>query len=349
MERLAARAAISIVSVLLAFACSSPKPVPQGTTSPSSSSTLDAGPPTSSEPPEPFPATKEGAAWTVVGFGMSAGNCTTALEETKLSFERRSNPKSSRLEAIDVASDVTGWKATIGFDDGEKVKSVIVRGDSVTIESARAERARLEKRFGIPKETSFHRSRQWETKAVEISGDRPSWRVTQSLLRSGDKKDAVAWPSVSPLSFGMSVAQATAAIKAAGFVPEKVPAPPKPKPKRGKKPKPEKPILPPNAPRGAKLIELTFKKGEEHVLLALLDKTGLFKVAIGEDVGDRTLAEQRARELAKDLGAALSEAETETSVWEDPNLALRLSITGFQGQRIVVERFFDPKSDADDD
>ena len=70
-------------------------------------------------------------------------------------------------------------------------------------------------------------------------------------------------------------------------------------------------------------------------------------MSVGQDVSDRPAAERRAAELAKGLGSALSEAETESSLWQSPLAVVRLSITGFQGQRIVFESYRDPKSDLD--
>jgi hypothetical protein len=351
VERVRATLRRSAAIVVLALlACSSP-PKPPPKAAPPAISTADPTPPAPPAPPEPWPATRSGASWSVVEWTMNASECETALKDARLTPELRTNSKTGRVEALEVKGMEAGWKATIAFDEATtKVRSVVVRGDSITIESARRERARLDERLGAPKETSIHRSRQWETKAVEISGDRPSWRVTQSLLRSGDAKTNVEWPTLSSLAWGMSVAQTTAAMKTAGFAPEKIPPPPKPKPPSGKRTppkKPEKPILPPTAPRGAKLVELTFKKGEEHVLVALVDKTGLFKVSIAQDASDRKTAERRASELAKDLGPALSEAETESSLWETPTAIVRLSITGFQGQRIVFESYRNPKSDLE--
>jgi hypothetical protein len=304
-------------------------------------------------PSEPWPAPKASAAWSVVDWTMNDHDAEEALKAAGLTPQRLMDP-SGRVVSVDVASAMTGWKATVTFDESSgKVSSVIVRGDPVTIEAAQSARARLEGRFGAPKETKIHRSRQWGKKAVEIEGDKPSWRITQSLMREGKEKGAVEWPSLA-LTWGMSPAAVSAAMKASGYSIEKTTpaltasAPAAKNAKKGRsKAKTlasSKPPLPPGAPRGAKVVELAFKKAEERVVVSIVDKTGLFKIGVGQDVADRNTAEQRAALAAKGLGAALSEAETETSIWHDAKADVRLTITGFQGQRIVVETYQSPET-----
>jgi hypothetical protein len=350
-------AALACVLVMCGSACGgkAAKPAASAPTQPTAAAATVAPEPTPAEAPapvDPWPSTKDGAVWTVVAWEMNDHDADAALKTAGLSTSPRAEPKTGRVEAVDVTGATTGWKASVTFDKATgKVESIVVKGDSVTVEEAHAARARLEGRFGAPKETRVHSSRQWETKAIEIQGDRPSWRVTQSLMRAGDAKSNVEWPSLSSLSWGMPLAAGKAAMKAAGFVPEKVPKPPPPPPPpppkgRAKKPapppKPAKGATPPGVPKGAKVVELTFKKSEEHVQLSVIDKTGLYKVAVGQDVTDRKVAERRASEASSGLGSASSEAETETTVWRDAKTDARLQITGFQGQRIVVETYSNP-------
>lgn len=298
------------------------------------------------EPVDPWPATpKPGAAWLVVDWSMTDRDASDALERAGLRAQPRSDPANGRVEALDVASPLAGWKAQITFDAAtNKVGTIVVRGDPATIAQAHAERAKLEERFGAPVETHVHWSKQCANdRAIEIEGPNPAWRVTQSLVRAGDAKTPVDWPSLKELTWGLPIAAVTSAMKSAGFVTEKVPPPPKPpKPPKATKTKPPKKKEPP--PKGGKLALLTFKKNDQHVKLGVLEKAGLQSVAIGQDVADRKAAEKRANDALGNLGSCLSEAETEASSFRDAAADVKITITGFQGQRVVFESYSLPKN-----
>jgi hypothetical protein len=293
--------------------------------------------PPAPEPVDPWPATKPGAAWTVVEWTMTEREASEALTGAGFAPQTRTDPASGRVEALDVVSSLSGWKASIAFDaTANTVATVTVRGDPATIPQARAERAKLEERFGPPVETHVHWSKQCKNdRAIEIEGPLPAWRVTQSLTRQGDATTAVDWPSLAALTWGLPVAAIGPAMKGAGFVPEKLPPPPKKpkKPSGGKKSPP---------PKGGKLVEVGFKKDDQHVRLGILEKAGLQQVAVGQDVADRKAAERRANDALGSLGSCLSEAETESSAFRDATADVRLNITGFQGQRVVLERYRNP-------
>lgn len=308
---------------------------------PSATAAVDAGAEVTDaapEPVEPWPTTPPGAVWTVVEWKMTERETRQALEQAGLRPQPRTDPASGRVEAIDVASALHGWKAQIAFDAStNQVATVIVRGDPATIAQAHAERAKLEERFGEPVETHVHWSKQCANdRAIEIEGPFPAWRVTQSLARPGDAKTPVDWPSLGVLTWGMPTAAVAPAMKRAGFVPEKLPPPPKTP--RAKKPPPKKP-RPSPPPKGGKLVELGFKKNDEHVRLGVLEKDGLQQVAVGRDVPDRKTAERRANDALPALGSCLSEAETESSSFRDAIADVELKITGFQGQRVVFEAY----------
>jgi hypothetical protein len=308
-------------------------------------------------PVEPWPSTKPGAAWTVITWTMDHREALAALEEAKLPSTPRTDEKTGRVEAIDVTGAVNGWKASITFDATTgKVDAITVRGDPVSIESAHAERARLRERFGDPREAHVHWSKQCAGKGVDVEGGASSWRSTRIFSRpSADAKGLVEIAALS-LSWGLSLADTKAAATAAGFVPEKLPPPPapppppkgkgkpppkapKPKPKPAAKPKPP----PPGTPKPEKIVELPFKKGDEHVMLSVGEKSGLQRVAIGTDAPDRATADRRANDALTTLGACDSEAETDTSAFADATADVKLSITGFQGQRVVVVVYRAPK------
>lgn len=298
------------------------------------------------EPVDPWPSTKAGAAWTVVEWSMTEHEASEALKQAGFDPQARTDSASGRVETVDVVSSLGGWKASITFDaDTKKVGTVTVRGDPATIPQARAERAKLEERFGPPVETRVHWSKQCANdRAIEIEGPLPAWRFTQSLVREGDAKTAVGWPSLETLTWGMPFATVGPAMKRAGFVVEKLPPPPKPPPsKKGAPPKKAPRPAPP--PKGGKLVELGFKKNDQHVRLGVLEKTGLQNVAVGQDVADRKAAERRANDALGSLGSCLSEAETESSSFRDATADVKLTITGFQGQRIVFESYRNPAAD----
>lgn len=296
------------------------------------------------EPVDPWPSTEPGKAWTVVAWTMTDREASEALERAGFHPQPRTDPATGRVEAIDVVSTLSGWKASIAFDaDTKKVGGVIVRGDPATIAQAHAERAKLEERFGAPVETKVHWSKQCaNAKAIEIEGPLPSWRVTQSLQREGEAKTPVDWPSLSALTWGMPFSAVAPAMKSAGFASEKLPPPPKPpKPPKASK----KPARPPPPPKGGKLVEIGFKKNEQHVRLGILEKNGLQQVAIGKDVADRKAAERQANDALGNLGSCLSEAETESSSFRDASADVKITITGFQGQRVVFESYRNPATD----
>ncbi len=347
--------------VVTTAACATSKPPPPPPKAPIAEAPREAPPEEDEveEPSEPFPPAKQGAAWTVVDWTMTDKEAAEALKTVNLTPARIIDPRIGHVVSLEVTSAQQGWKASIAFDEAtNKVKSVVVRGDPVTVEAAREAHARLEKRFGAPKMSKVHRSRQWGTKAVEIEGGQAgqgAWRITQSLMREGKAKGQVEWPSLN-LTWGMSASAVTAAMKSSGFTTEKVaPATTAVAGAKGSKKgrskaktlHTTKPPLPAGSPKGSKVIELAFKKGEERVLVSLVDKTGLFKVGVGQDVADQKTAEQKASLAAKGLGTALSEAEMETTEWHDAASDVKLTITGFQGQRIVVETYRDPAQPED--
>jgi hypothetical protein len=351
------RRAVALACALVVGSACGGSATPPPRTSPAAETRQETGPADPAAPREvpPWPETEPGAVWTVLTWDMNDAEAEAALRGVGLSPEPRTDDKGGRVESLTVPGAASGWKASVTFAaDTGKVDAIVVRGDPVSPEAARDERKDLEERFGTPTETRVRWSKQCGKKAVAIEGARPSWRITQTLLReteanepseASEAKGPVEWPSLS-LSWGMPVKAARAAMKAAGFVPEKLPKleeppPPKPRAKKTRKPRPkkEKPPPVPGLPPGAKLVELGFKKGDEHVQLSLVDKTGLYKVAVGKDVPDRKTAEERARDAALDLGACLSEAETEATTFRDAKAEVELKITGFQGQRIVYERY----------
>ena len=305
------------------------------------------------EPVEPWPSTKPGAVWVVVEWKMTDREASEALASAGFNPQPRTDP-SGRVEALDVVSPLNGWKAQIAFDATTKqVETVTVRGDPATIPQARAERAQLEERFGAPVETHVHWSKQCANdKAIEIEGPAPAWRFTQSITRQGDVKTAVPWPSLESLTWGMPLSAVAPAMRSAGYVLDKLPSPPPAKkPPAGKKapktppPKPPKKGPPPPPPKGGKLIEVFFKKGDQHIRLGILEKAGLQSVGVGQDVADRKTAERRANDALGSLGSCLSEAETESSAFRDATVDLQLKITGFQGQRVVFESYKNPAAD----
>lgn len=342
---------IALAACVLAVGCGATAK-PTTPTSTGATSAADAGATTAApsepapEPVDPWPSTtKAGAAWLVVEWTMTEREAMEALKQAGFDPQARTDSATGRVDAVDVVSSLNGWKASIRFDaDTKKVATVIVRGDPATIPQARAERAKLEERFGPPVETHVHWSKQCANdKAIEIEGPIPAWRVTQSLVREGEVKTAVGWPSLEALTWGMPYASVGPAMKKAGFVVEKLPPPPKPPPgKKGAAPKKTRPAP---APKGGKLVELGFKKNGEHVKLGVLEKTGLHNVSVGQDVADRKTAERRANDALGSLGSCLSEAETESSSFRDATADVKLSITGFQGQRVVFESYRNPATD----
>jgi hypothetical protein len=163
-------------------------------------------------------------------------------------------------------------------------------------------------------------------------------------MRANEEKSAVECPSVS-LTWGMPLTAARAAMTAAAFTREKIPGPPPSKsPPQKKKPKPKPPAASTAKPP-PKEIELAFKKGDAHVQLSIVEKAGLSKVSIGQDVADRQTAERRANEALSGVGTCLSEAETETTAFRDASADVQLSITGFQGQRVVFESYRNPDAE----
>jgi hypothetical protein len=334
-------------AVFVALGCGgADKPAPQAARpSPPATASAPAPAEPAPEPVEPWPSTKPGAAWTVVEWTMTDRDAAEALKQAGFDPRPRTDPATGRVEAVDVVSTLNGWKASIAFDaKTNQIETVTVRGDPATIPQAHAERASLEQRFGAPVETHVHWSKQCANdKAIEIEGPIPAWRVTQSLTRQGDAKTAVDWPSLETLTWGLPFAAVGPTMKRAGFVPEKLPPPPKPPPSSGKKAlkkTPPPPKVPP--PKGGKLVEIGFKKGEQHVRLGILEKNGLQQVAVGQDVADRKSAERRANDALGSLGSCLSEAETESSSFRDATADVKLNITGFQGQRVVFESYKNP-------
>lgn len=347
------RAAVIVCAVgafAFAFACGGTgKSAPEtarGATSAADAGTsaADAAAP---EPVDPWPSTRPGAAWTVVEWNMTEADARDALTRAGFDPQVRTDAATGRVEAVDVVSALNGWKAQITFDaDTKKVATVTVRGDPATIAQAHAERANLEARFGPPVETHVHWSKQCANdRAIEIEGPLPAWRVTQSLTREGDAKTAVNWPSLEALTWGMPFAAVGPAMKSAGFVPEKLPPPPKKPTPDKKKSAPPKKGRPPPPAKGGKLVEVGFKKNDQHVRLGILEKAGLQQVAVGRDVADRKSAERHANDALGSLGSCLSEAETEASTFRDATADVRLSITGFQGQRVVFESYRNPAAD----
>ena len=225
-----------------------------------------------------------------------------------------------------------------------KIRMVTVRADSVTRgRPANAERARLEERFGAPRETRVHWSKQYADKILEVEGAAPSWRFTQSLTRVGDAKSPVAWPNMS-LDVGHAARCGEGRDEARGFRPRKDRVTRAAEAAGGQARQGSEAAPPRRTHPAAKLIELGFKKGGEHVKLSIIDKTGLYRFAIGQDLPDRKTG-RGSREASSGLGECLSEAETESTTYRDAMADVRLSITGFQGQRIVFETYRDPSSD----
>lgn len=302
------------------------------------------------EPVEPWPSTKPGAVWVVVEWKMTDREASEALASAGFNPQPRTDA-SGRVEAIDVVSPLNGWKAQIAFDATTKqVDTVTVRGDPATIPQARAERAQLEERFGAPVETHVHWSKQCANdKAIEIEGPAPAWRFTQSITRQGDAKAAVPWPSLESLTWGMPLSAVAPAMRSAGYALDKLPPPPPakktPAGRKAPKPPPPKKGPPPPPPKGGKLVEVLYKKGDQHIRLGILEKAGLQSVSVGQDVADRKTAERRANDALGSLGSCLSEAETESSAFRDATVDLQLKITGFQGQRVVFESYRNPAAE----